>query len=100
MPVKIIKYFVFCVNILLLFVVDVALWTISICSGIGGIIGIAGFFVGYSISGGMTIAPRDYWRFPEFTVFKKKLAYANMIAIVTSLLATYIVAGLYGIIHG
>lgn len=79
---------------------DTCLWTVSVYSGIGGLIGIVGFFVGYSISGGMTIAPRDYWRFPEFTVFKKKLAYANTIAIVTSLLATYIVAGIHGIILG
>ena len=100
MPVKIIKYVVFCANILLLLAADAVLWTVSIYSGIGGIIGIVGFFVGYSISGGMTIAPRDYWRFPEFTVFKKKLVYANTIAVVTSLLATYIVAGIHGIILG
>lgn len=97
---KIIKAIVFCFNLLALTCFDICLWVVSVYSGIGGIIGIVGFFVGYSISGGMTIEPRDYWRFPEFTVFKKKLAYANMIAIVTSLLATYIVAGLYGIIHG
>ena len=97
---KKIKVIVFCFNLLFLACLDIYLWTVSIYSGIGGIIGIVGFLVGYSISGGMTIAPRDYWRFPEFTVFKRKLAYANTIAIVASLLATYIVAGLYGIIHG
>lgn len=97
---KKVKVIVFYFNLLFLACLDTCLWIVSVYSGIGGIIGIVGFFIGYSISGGMTIAPRDYWRFPEFTVFKKKLAYANTIAVVTSLFATYIVAGIHGIIHG
>lgn len=98
MQITIIKYFIFCANILFLIIADIVLWAVSATCGIGGIIGIIGFFIGYSISGGMTIAPRDYWRFPEYTVFKKKLAYANSIAIITSLLASYIISGISGIL--
>jgi hypothetical protein len=28
----------------------------------------------------MTIAPRDYWRLPDYEVYKKKLRYGNSIA--------------------
>lgn len=95
---KSIKFVTFCINVLILIIIDIVLWTISVTCGIGGIIGIISFFIGYSISGGMAIASRDYWKFPEYHVFKKKLAYANSIAGGTTLVATYILMGLSGFI--
>lgn len=59
---------------------DLYLWTFSWYCGVGGLLGLIGFFVGYFISGGMTIAPRDYWRLPDYEVFRKKLRYGNSIA--------------------
>lgn len=28
---------------------------------------------------GMTIAPRDFWRLPQYAIFRKKLLYGNSI---------------------
>ena len=75
----IIKTAVFIFNILAILCVDIWLWTLSWCSGVGGLAGLAAFLIGYSICAGMTIAPRDYWRFPDYVVFRKKLRYGNSI---------------------
>lgn len=100
MQINIIKHLTFCINVLVLIIIDIVLWTVSIACGIGGLIGIISFFIGYSISGGMAIAPRDYWKFPEYQVFKKKLGYANAIAGGTTLVATYVLMVLSGFIAG
>ena len=72
----IIKASVFILNILAILCVDIWLWTLSWCSGVGGLVG---FLIGYSVSGGMTIAPRDFWRLPQYAIFRKKLLYGNSI---------------------
>ena len=77
---KIIKLSLFLCNIFGWVLADIYLWTFSWCLGVGGLLGLIGFFIGYSISGGMTIAPRDYWRLPDYEVYKKKLRYGNSIA--------------------
>lgn len=87
---KVVQAIVFVANILFLLVVDAYLWTVSWCWGLGCIIGIVGFFIGYSLSGGMTLAPRDYWRNSQYAVFKKKLAYGNSIAGVTAVIASLV----------
>lgn len=68
-------------NVLLLAAADVILWMCAASLGLFGLAGIGAFFLGYCLSGGMAIAPRDYWRFPAFDVFKKKLSYANSWAV-------------------
>ena len=78
-PMKIIKLLLFLCDIIGWMIADIYLWTVSWCLGVGGLLGLIGFFVGYSISGGMTIAPRDYWRLPDYEVFKKKMRYGNSI---------------------
>lgn len=90
----IIKAAVFIFNILAILCVDVWLWTLSWCSGVGGLVGLAAFLFGYSISAGMTIAPRDYWRLPDYEVFRKKLRYGNSIcgsAVVVTTIILYII---------
>lgn len=52
------------------------MWTESTLYGVGGLIGIVGFYIAYAISGDMVIAPRDFWRFSSWEVFKKKMSYA------------------------
>ena len=79
-PMKIIKLQLFLCNIIGWVIADIYLWAFSWCLGVGGLLGLIGFFIGYSISGGMTIAPRDYWRLPDYEVFKKKMRYGNSIA--------------------
>ena len=76
----IIKLILFVLNVIGWLVADIYLWTISWYCGIGGIVGLIAFFIGYTISGGMTVAPRDYWRLPAYEVFKKKIRYGNSIA--------------------
>ena len=90
----IIKASVFILNTLAILCVDLWLWTLSWCSGVGGLVGLVGFLIGYSVSGGMTIAPRDYWRLPDYEVFRKKLRYGNSIcgsAVVTTTIILYII---------
>ena len=90
----IIKASVFIFNILAILCVDIWLWTLSWCSGVGGLVGLVGFIIGYSISGGMIIAPRDCWRLPDYEVFRKKLRYGNSIcgsAVVATTVILYII---------
>ena len=54
---------------------DIFLFSEDELYGLGGIIGILGFFIAYSISGDMVIAPRDYWRLSSWDVFRKKFGY-------------------------
>ena len=97
---KFIQAIVFCGNIFILLGINIYLWTLSWCCGVGGLIGIVGFFIGYSISDGMTIAPRDYWRLPKYEVFKKKLAYGNSIAGGTTVIASFVVYAIWYIASG
>ena len=69
---------------------DLYLWTFSWYCGVGGLLGLIGFFVGYFISRGMTIAPRDYWRLPDYEVFRKKLRYGNSIAGVVTAISAFV----------
>lgn len=73
---------------------DIFLFSENISYGIGGIIGIIGFFIAYSISGDMIIAPRDYWRQSSWEVFKKKFGYGFGVYIMT----TFVAAGVLGAI--
>lgn len=73
---------------------DIFLFSENISYGIGGIIGIIGFFIAYSISGDMIIAPRDYWRLSSWEVFKKKFGY-GFGAYIT---VTFVAAGVLGAI--
>ena len=54
---------------------DIFLFSEDELYGLGGIIGILGFFIAYSISGDMVIAPRDYWRLSSWEVFRKQFGY-------------------------
>ena len=68
---------------------DIFLFSEDVLYGAGGIIGIIGFFIAYSISGDMIIAPRDYWRLSSWQVFIKKFGYG----LSTYILVTLVAAG-------
>lgn len=88
-------------NVLLLLVLDLAyLWPTSWMFGLGGVFGIGGFFAGYAISSDMSIAPRDFWRFPKFEIFKKKLAYGNSVAVITSLVVGLVICVICYLVTG
>ena len=73
---------------------DIFLFSEDELYGFGGIIGILSFFIAYSISGDMIVAPRDYWRLSSWQVFRTKLGYGMS----TYLLVTLIAAGLLAVI--
>lgn len=75
---------------------DVFLFSEDILYGIGGIIGIIGFFIAYSISGDMIIAPRDYWRLSSWQVFRKKFGYGMS----TYILLTFVSAAILQVMLG
>ena len=59
---RILTFLTFVIAITFMVGMDLFLFSEDILYGIGGIIGIIGFFIAYSISGDMVVAPRDYWR--------------------------------------
>lgn len=90
MAVLIFISFVFAIAFML--GLDVVLWIENPLYGIGGIVGFVAYFIAYSISGDMIIAPRDFWRLSNWQVFKKKMGYAFS----AYLLVTLVAAGVLG----
>ena len=72
---RILTFLTFVITITFMVGMDIFLFSEDVLYGIGGIIGIIGFFIAYSISGDMIVAPRDYWRLSSWQVFKKKFGY-------------------------
>ena len=91
---RILTFLTFVVAIAIMIGMDIFLFSEDVLYGIGGIIGILGFFIAYSISGDMIVAPRDYWRLSSWQVFRTKLGYGMS----TYLLVTLIAAGLLAVI--
>ena len=73
---------------------DVVLWIENPLYGIGGIVGIVAYFIAYSISGDMIIAPRDFWRLSSWQVYKKKMGYAFS----AYLIVTVVVSAVLGVL--
>lgn len=93
---QVLVFLFFSLSILFMFGLDVVLWIENPLYGVGGLIGIAAFFIAYAISGDMIIAPRDFWRLSKWQVFTKKMGYALSTYIVT----TFIAAGVLGACFG
>ena len=75
---------------------DIFLFSEDVLYGIGGIIGIIGFFIAYSISGDMIIAPRDYWRLSSWQVFRKKFGYGMSAYILVTFVSAAILQVMLG----
>lgn len=91
---RILTFLTFVIAMAFMVGMDIFLFSEDALYGIGGVIGIIGFFIAYSISGEMIIAPRDYWRLSSWEVFKKKFGYG----FTTYFLVTLVAAGLLGAI--
>ena len=89
---RVLTFLTFILALIFMVGLDIILFMENALYGIGGIIGIVGFFIAYSISGDMIIAPRDFWRMSSWQVFWKKMGYA----LSTYLIVTLIVAGILG----
>ena len=74
---------------------DVVLWIENPLYGIGGIVGFVAYFIAYSISGDMIIAPRDFWRLSSWQVFKKKMGYAFSAYLIVTLVAAGVLGAVF-----
>lgn len=72
---RVLTFLTFVIAMAAMIGMDIFLFSEDELYGLGGIIGILGFFIAYSISGDMVIAPRDYWRLSSWQVFRKKFGY-------------------------
>ena len=91
---RILVFLSFCVSVAFMGGLEIVLWLEEPLYGIGGIVGIVAYFIAYSISGDMIIAPRDFWRLSSWQVFKKKMGYAFSAYLIVTLVA----AGVFGAI--
>ena len=72
---------IFLCNVGLIIAADVLLWMYSAVMGLFGLIGVVVFFIAYALSTEMSLAPRDFWINSEFDILIKKLAFANIAAL-------------------
>ena len=93
---RILTFLTFLIAMIFMVAMDIFLFSEDVLYGIGGIIGIIGFFIAYSISGDMIIAPRDYWRLSSWQVFRKKFGYG----ISTYILVTFVSAAIMQVMLG
>ena len=87
---RVLTFLTFLIAMIFMVAMDILLFSEDVLYGIGGIIGIIGFFIAYSISGDMIIAPRDYWRLSSWQVFRKKFGYGMC----TYILVTFVSAAI------
>lgn len=89
---KVLSFFAMLLAIAFMIGIDVVLFSEDVCYGIGGIIGIIGYFIAYAISVDMTISPSDFWFLSSWDIFKKKMGYALVTYILTTLVAAGVIA--------
>ena len=92
---RILTFLTFVVAIAIMIGMDIFLFSEDVLYGIGGIIGILGFFIAYSISGDMIIAPRDYWRLSSWQVFRKKFGYGMGAYVMITFIASGVLAAIF-----
>ena len=92
---RILTFLTFVVAIAIMIGMDIFLFSEDVLYGIGGIIGILGFFIAYSISGDMIIAPRDYWRLSSWQVFRKKFGYGVGAYVMVTFLSSGVLAAIF-----
>lgn len=93
---RVLTFLTFVIVMIFMVAMDIFLFSEDVLYGIGGIIGIIGFFIAYSISGDMIIAPRDYWRLSSWQVFRKKFGYGMC----TYILVTFVSAAIMQVMLG
>lgn len=93
---RVLTFLTFVIAMIFMVAMDIFLFSEDVLYGIGGIIGIIGFFIAYSISGDMIIAPRDYWRLSSWQVFKRKFGYGMS----TYILITFVSAAIMQVMLG
>ena len=92
---RILTFLTFVIAMAAMIGMDIFLFSEDELYGLGGIIGILGFFIAYSISGDMVIAPRDYWRLCSWEVFKKKFGYGMGAYVMVTFIASGVLAAFF-----
>ena len=92
---RILTFLTFVITITIMAGMEVFLFSEDVLYGIGGVIGIVGFFIAYSISGDMIVAPRDYWRLSSWQVFRKKFGYGMSTYVMVTFIASGILAAIF-----
>ena len=92
---RILTFLTFVIAITIMAGMEVFLFSEDILYGIGGVIGIVGFFIAYSISGDMIVAPRDYWRLSSWQVFRKKFGYGMSTYVMVTFIASGVLAAIF-----
>lgn len=93
---RVLTFLTFVIAMIFMVAMDIFLFSEDVLYGIGGIIGIIGFFIAYSISGDMIIAPRDYWRLSSWQVFRKKFGYGMCTYILVTIVSAAIMQVMLG----
>ena len=93
---RVLTFLTFVIAMIFMVAMDIFLFSEDVLYGIGGIIGIIGFFIAYSISGDMIIAPRDYWRLSSWQVFRKKFGYGMSAYILVTFVSAAILQVMLG----
>ena len=92
---RILTFLTFVIAMAFMVGMDIFLFSEDVLYGIGGIIGIVGFFIAYSISGDMIVAPRDYWRLSSWQVFRKKFGYGMSTYVMVTFIASGVLAAIF-----
>lgn len=92
---RVLVFLTFMIAMIFMIGLDIVMFMENPLFGIGGIIGIIGFFVAYSISGDMIVAPRDYWRLSSWEVFKKKFGYGFSAFMLIGLIASAVLGAIF-----
>ena len=92
---RILTFLTFVIAMTIMVGMDIFLFSEDILYGIGGVIGIIGFFIAYSISGDMIVAPRDYWRLSSWQVFRKKFGYGMSTYVMVTFIASGVLAAIF-----
>lgn len=91
---RVLTFLSFLVAITFMIGLYIVLFMEELVYGIGGIVGMIGYFIAYSISVNIIVAPRDFWFQSSWKIFRKKMGYAFS----TCLIVTLVAAGVLGAI--
>ena len=92
---RVLTFLTFVIAMAFMVGMDIFLFSEDVLYGIGGVIGIVGFFIAYSISGDMIVAPRDYWRLSSWQVFRKKFGYGMSTYVMVTFIASGVLAAIF-----
>ncbi len=63
--------------------------------GTGGLIGLIGFFIAYSVREGFAVSVADYIFQPEWDVFKQKIKWANGVGFTTGFIGAALIMAIF-----